>query len=304
LYLAQQILSMNKLTLFFGLLCAFTLITSCEEQQRGIYTPPKEYAEQRAIDNDSLLSFLQTRFYNYEEYENAASNEFVSFTIDTIQGANADKRPLMDDVTQIDLRVKDTDGVYHDHTAYVLKIREGVNETAPSIADSVFVTYKGMLLNLNKFDERTTPVWFESLANIKGFSALMPYINPGNYTTNSDGTYQFDGFGTAAIFMPSALGYYNQLSGSIPSYSPLIFAVDLYTYNQTDHDGDGVASIDEDVDQDTYFDDDTDGDGVANYADADDDNDGVLTKDEYDANNDGIADDTDADGTPDYLDKD
>ena len=295
---------MNKLAYFFGFFCIFLLISSCEEQQRGFYTPPKEYSEQRAIDNDSLLSFLQSRFYNYEEYAAAASDELITFTIDTIQGVNANKTPLADQVEQINVQIKDPEGVYYDHTAYILKIREGVHQTAPSIADSVFVTYRGMLLNLNQFDERTTPIWFESLSNIKGFSALMPYINPGTYSTNADGTYQFDGFGSAAVFMPSALGYYNQNSGSVPEYSPLIFAVDLYTYNATDHDGDGIASIDEDVDMDTYFDDDTDGDGVPNYQDVDDDNDGVLTKDEYDANNDGVADDTDGDGTPDYLDKD
>lgn len=295
---------MNKRILFFGLFSIAVLLTSCQEQQRSFYTPPKPYSEQRAIDNDSLLHFLQTRFYNYEAYTAADSSTRVTFVIDTIQGENSDKTPLMEQVEQINLKVKDNDGVYHDHTAYVLRIRSGEMEAAPSIADSVFVTYKGMLLNLNKFDERTTPIWFESLSNIKGFSALMSYLTPGTYATNEDGTYTFDGFGSAAIFMPSALGYYNQASGTIPAYSPLIFAVDLYTYNETDHDGDGVPTYVEDVDQDTYFDDDTDGDGVPNYADPDDDNDEILTKDEYDANGDGIVDDSDGDGTPDYLDKD
>ena len=90
----------------------------------------------------------------------------------------------------------------------------------------------------------------------------------------------------------------------IPEYSPLIFAVDLYTYNTTDHDGDSVPTHLEDVDGDSYFDDDTDNDGIPNYRDVDDDNDGVLTRNEYDTNGDSIPDDTDNDGTPDYLDND
>jgi hypothetical protein len=176
--------------------------------------------------------------------------------------------------------------------------------TAPTAADSVFVAYKGMLLDLNRFDERTNPVWFESLSVVKGFSALMPYIkSAAPPTINLDGTYAFDGFGSAAIFMPSALGYYDD-SRSVPAYSPLIFAVDLFTYNTTDHDGDSVPTHVEDLDGDNYFDDDTDSDGLPNFRDDDDDNDGTLTRNEYDANNDGIADDTDNDGTPDYLDKD
>ena len=294
---------MKILKPFFGIVCLLVFATACEEQQRGFREPPRDYEPQRAVDNDSLLNFLQTRFYNYEEYATAASNEQVTFTIDTIQGDNANKIPLSDQVEELNFRIKNNDGAHVDHTAYVLKIREGVG-TAPTAADSVFVAYKGMLLDLNRFDERTNPVWFESLSVVKGFSALMPYIkSAAPPTINLDGTYAFDGFGSAAIFMPSALGYYDD-SRSVPAYSPLIFAVDLFTYNTTDHDGDSVPTHVEDLDGDNYFDEDTDSDGLPNYRDDDDDNDGTLTRNEYDANNDGIADDTDNDGTPDYLDKD
>ena len=294
---------MKILKSFFGIVCLLVFTTACEEQQRGFREPPRDYEAQRALDNDSLLTFLQTRFYNYEAYATAASNEQVTFTIDTIQGDNANKTPLSDQVEELNFRVKDNDGAYVDHTVYVLKIREGVG-TAPTAADSVFVAYKGMLLNLSRFDERTNPVWFESLSVVKGFSALMPYIkSAAPPTINPDGTYAFDGFGSAAIFMPSALGYYDD-SRSVPAYSPLIFAVDLFTYNTTDHDGDSVPTHVEDLDGDNYFDDDTDSDGLPNFRDDDDDNDGTLTRNEYDVNNDGIADDTDNDGTPDYLDKD
>lgn len=295
---------MNKLTYFLGIFGILIGFTSCEPEQRGFVRPARDYQEQRPVDHDSLQTFLQNRFYNYEDYQNAASNELVTFTIDTIQGANAAKTPLIDQVNEITLQVKDDDGVYHDHTAYILPLREGVG-TAPTVADSVFVTYKGMLLNLYEFDETTSPIWFESLSVVKGFGALMPYIKKAAPPiVNTDGTYSFNGFGSAAVFMPSALGYYNNITGSIPEYSPLIFAVDLYTYNTTDHDGDTVPTHLEDIDGDGYFDDDTDSDGVPNYRDIDDDNDDVLTRTEYDANDDGVPDDADNDGTPDYLDED
>ena len=103
--------------------------------------------------------------------------------------------------------------------------------------------------------------------------------------------------------MPSGLGYYNSATVSIPSYSPLIFQVEMMTLNRTDHDNDTVLTIYEDIDGDSNFDnDDTDSDTIPNYYDTDDDGDGVLTKDEYDMDGDGVADDTDGDGVPDYLD--
>lgn len=294
---------MNKLTYFFGIFNVLLLVASCQEQQpRGFVEPPRDYSVQRATDNDSLLSFMKQWSYNHEDYANAANKDkHITFTIDSLTSG---KTPIYDKVQEITLKVKDNDDVYHDHTAYILPLREGAG-TSPTIADSVFVTYKGMTLNRIQFDESKSPIWFESLGVVKGFGALMPHIKKAAPPTiNTDGTYSFSRFGSAAVFMPSALGYYNTTQPSIPAYSPLIFAVDLYTYNTTDHDGDSVPTHLEDVDGDGYFDDDTDSDGVPNYRDTDDDNDGTLTREEYDKNKDGTPDDTDADGTPDYLDKD
>ena len=77
----------------------------------------------------------------------------------------------------------------------------------------------------------------------------------------------------------------------------------MKTLNKTDHDSDGVDTIDEDLNKDNIFgNDDTDSDGIPNYYDTDDDGDGILTKDELDSDNDGNVDDTDQDGIPDYLD--
>jgi FKBP-type peptidyl-prolyl cis-trans isomerase FkpA len=294
---------MDKLTHFFGILGVLLMYTSCQEEQRGFVEPPREYPAQRAADNDSLVSFMKRWSYNHEDYANAANiDKHITFTIDSLKTG---KTPIFDQVQEITVKVKDNNDVYHDHTAYILPLREGAG-TSPTIADSVFVSYKGMLLNRNQFDESKSPIWFESLGVVKGFGALMPHIKRAALpTVNADGTYSFSGFGSAAIFMPSALGYYNDTRTSgIPAYSPLIFAVDLYTYNTTDHDGDSVPTHLEDVDSDGYFDDDTDSDGLPNYRDTDDDNDDKPTREEYDKNKDGTPDDTDGDGTPDYLDKD
>ena len=100
-----------------------------------------------------------------------------------------------------------------------------------------------------------------------------------------DGTVDFDKFGRGLIFMPSGLGYFNSAQTSIPTYSPLIFEISVFTINKSDHDGDGVLSINEDPNKDgNPYNDDTDEDGVINMYDEDDDGDGILTKDELDGN--------------------
>ncbi|MFD2564890.1 T9SS type B sorting domain-containing protein, partial [Aquimarina rubra] len=78
-------------------------------------------------------------------------------------------------------------------------------------------------------------------------------------------------------------------------------------YRDTDDDGDGVDTVEENYDGDEDpSDTDTDGDGIPDYLDTDDDGDDILTEDENpDPNSDGIPDDaidTDGDGVPDYLD--
>lgn len=290
---------MNKLTHFLAIFGILILLASCQEQQRmGFIAPPRDYADQLAVDNDSLISFMKQWSYNHEAYSNAASDEHISFTIDSLKSG---KTPIYDNVQEFTFKVKDGNDEYHDHTAYVLPLREGVGDS-PTVADSVFITYRGMLLNRKIFDERTSPMWLETLGVVKGFSALMPYLKKAAVPTiNADGTYSFSGFGSAAILMPSALGYYND-SRAVPAYSPLIFAVDLYTFNPTDHDGDSVPTSLEDLNGDGYFDEDTDKDGIPDFRDVDDDNDGILTRDEYDVNNDNVPDDSDGDGIPDYLD--
>ena len=43
---------------------------------------------------------------------------------------------------------------------------------------------------------------------------------------NSNGTISYEGYGIGAIFIPAGLGYFDQSTSNIPSYSPLVFKVD------------------------------------------------------------------------------
>ena len=278
---------------------------SCSKDSSSIEEiPANDIGPQYVLENDSIVEFLQTHFYNYKDFENLSSNNTVELLIDTISGDNSDKISLFDQVSTLSIDIEDDNQEMISHNMYYIINREG-NGDSPTVADSVFVAYKGMTLGNTTFDNRKNPTWLDNTTVVRGFKEFTALLKRGDISTNNDGTYLLSNYGIGMAIMPSALGYYNNSTISIPAYSPLIFQINLTTYNSTDHDHDGVNSIDEDLNGDHIFsNDDTDEDNLPNYRDADDDGDGVLTIDEYDADGDGVVDDTDGDGIPDYLDND
>jgi FKBP-type peptidyl-prolyl cis-trans isomerase FkpA len=281
------------------------VIYSCSKDSSSIEEiPANDIGPQYVLENDSIVEFLQTHFYNYKDFENLSSNNTVELLIDTISGDNSDKISLFDQVSTLSIDIEDDNQEMISHNMYYIINREG-NGDSPTVADSVFVAYKGMTLGNTTFDNRKNPTWLDNTTVVRGFKEFTALLKRGDISTNNDGTYLLSNYGIGMAIMPSALGYYNNSTITIPAYSPLIFQINLTTYNSTDHDHDGINSIDEDLNGDHIFsNDDTDEDNFPNYRDADDDGDGVLTIDEYDADGDGVVDDTDGDGIPDYLDND
>ena len=288
------------------ILVCFTVLffSSCKKDDDSILDaePPRDLQEQYIIENDSIIEFMQTHFYNYTDFENIGGNQNPELIIDTIAGDNANKTPIFDQVKTMEIEVKDENDNIVIHKLYYEVLREGSRDN-PTVADSVFVSYKGLLLDNKIFDQRKSPIWLEAKNVVRGFQEFLPKIKRGSIKINADGTYQFDNFGIAFAIFPSGLGYYNNGTGNIKPYSPLIFQVNLLTLNRTDHDNDTVLTVFEDINGDRNFDnDDTDDDGFPDYLDPDDDGDEILTKDEYDQDGDGVPDDSDGDGIPDYLD--
>ncbi|AXT53461.1 hypothetical protein D1818_22510 [Aquimarina sp. BL5] len=193
--------------------------------------------------------------------------------------------------------------------------------------------------NRKVFDSAITPVWFDLNSVVPGFrEGTIEVSGASGFMENPDnGTVDYNmDFGDFTVFMPSGLAYFNEIQTGIPQYSPLIFSIQLYGMNQTDHDSDGIPSYLEDLEADSDLNVDRDGDGdstndigdrnlsnddtdgsvVPNFFDIDDDGDGTLTMDEVtvdDANEDGFIDidlgeiifyDDDGDGIPNHLDPD
>ncbi|MEC9064976.1 MAG: FKBP-type peptidyl-prolyl cis-trans isomerase [Bacteroidota bacterium] len=293
---------MNKFYIY--ILLIFSLFLSCNKDDDDTIQI-REYIEQVVLDEQTIEEYLKSHYYNYEDFNSPNSFEVdIKVRIDTIRDATANKIPLFDQVKVKTVNVTDSDGNDIPHKLYYIIAREGVVSN-PSIVDSVYVRYKGMLTDKYVFDERKHPAWLDLANALQGFREGVSELKSGEFRQNSNGTVQYSSFGVGLFFLPSGLGYFENTSANIPEYSPLIFSVSLITSNPSDHDNDGILSINEDIDGDgDPFYDDTDGDNLWNMYDSDDDGDGTLTINELDKNNDQIIDDTDNDGIPDYLDPD
>jgi len=300
LYLRNQF--MNKFTIY--LLLTFTLLVSCNKDDDNTIEI-RDYSEQVVIDEQTIEEYLKSHYYNYEDFNSSNSFEVdTKVRIDTITDATANKTPLFDQVKIKTINVSDSDGIETPHKLYYIIAREGIISN-PSIVDSVYITYKGMLTDNSIFDERKYPTWLDLANSLEGFREGVSELKSGEFRQNSNGTIQYSSYGIGLFFLPSGIGYFENTTSNIPEYSPLIFSVSLMTSNPTDHDSDGILSINEDIDGDgSPFYDDTDNDNLWNMYDADDDGDGTLTINELDKNNDQIIDDTNNDGIPDYLDPD
>ena len=190
---------------------------------------------------------------------------------------------------RLELDVYDANSQRVRHTLYYMILQEGVGTTT-TIADSVYVNYKGQLLDLSVFDKTETQslsYWMDLIGNIvtqrpagtiKGFRegvALLKSSADNKLSNNTDGTLNAptDG-GIGVFFIPSGLGYFSNTQSKIPAYSPLIFTVRLIATRRADHDHDGKKSIDEIV-RDPY--------GIVTYPDCDAKKDRTYLPDYLDA---------------------
>ncbi|PIF00597.1 MAG: peptidylprolyl isomerase [Maribacter sp.] len=244
-----------------------------------------------AAENDAeIRRYLETHFYNYTDFENPPSDFDFKIKLDTIDGENIDKTPLIEQVESKTVNVSsnefllDTDEKDIPHKYYYLVVREnGEGEKSfPTIADSTFLRYEGRLLDGKVFDAvNAGGTWFDlptfqfpGKAGNRAFRGVgegMVNFKPGGgIIEHDDGTYTVEDYGIGMIILPSGLGTFNGRRGIISPYSPLIFTIDLLVVIETDHDGDGIPSIDEDSNKDgILYNDDTDGDDIPDYLDAD-----------------------------------
>ena len=317
-----------KFKLYILLIAILLLGFSCgDDDDDGIVEVPEaDRTEQQVIDNDSLVSFLQSHYVDESLLTNNPTILFNEIEINQLpedgELPNPDQNSLLIDM------VETLTTTYFDveYEYYILKINQGGSENSPNFSDKVRVSYEGTLMDDTVFDSSSTPVDFDLTSTIAGWGRVLPeYNNAEDFIVNSDGTVTYNNPGIGIMFLPSGLGYYSAAAGTVPVYSNLIFKFKVFQSEVNDHDFDNVPSHLEDLNGDyDLTNDDSDEDTFADFIDSDDDNDGTLTIDEdlepdsdltVDRDGDGdptndigdgdpTNDDTDGDGIPNYLDPD
>ena len=256
---------------------------SCKKNENSNVAPPRDVTEVRNENNQSIETFLKTHTYTFSA--TATISETVTFatTSNTTASIFNDSK-----LKRLELDVYDANNTLVRHMLYYLILQEGTGTTT-TIADSVYVNYKGQLLDLSIFDKTTTQStsnWMDLIGNIvtnkpsgtiRGFREGVAQLRASatGLTNNGDGTLKAptDG-GVGVFFIPSGLGYFNNRQAKIPAYSPLIFTVRLIATRRADHDHDGKPSINEIV-RNEY--------GVVTYPDCDANKDTSYLPDYLDA---------------------
>jgi FKBP-type peptidyl-prolyl cis-trans isomerase FkpA len=270
-----------KYNIFF--ICALMLsIIACsnDDDDTPVSVPENDRTEQQVVDNDSLVNYLNTHYYNATEV-NAISNPTVADVVIT-ELLEGETLPSGTALLMSAVETKTTTYLDVEYDYYILKIKQGSGATSPRFCDKVRVNYSGYLMDGTKFDGSSLPVNFDLVSLIPGWSRVMPQFNTANsYVSNSDGTVSFDGYGMGVMFLPSGLGYFATFRVSIPSYSNLIFKFELMQTQTADHDFDNIPTYIEAIEGDlNLYNKDLDGDLLADFIDTDDDGDGMLTSDE------------------------
>jgi FKBP-type peptidyl-prolyl cis-trans isomerase FkpA len=274
---------------FLLVLSIFGLI-SCNQDDSASATPPEPFATQYPKDLAKIDAYLDTHKMYVTADKDVTFEEIPTPNTANLQTIRQEFNPMVKTV--------DIEGV--SHKIYYISLSPGVKER-PTRVDSIFIDYKGDYINGTSqeipntdsptapkkyrkninFDYSQSPLWFITSSTIQAFGEIFPFFQTGTSSLNPDGTVAYTNFGAGVMFLPSALGYYNRPTSTIPSYSPLIFSFKLKSVNYVDNDFDRIDSRFEDVNGDgNYLNDDTDGDGKYNFLDQDDDGDGVSTKNE------------------------
>ena len=293
---------MNKLKFFFNLSFVLVVIMSCNNDDDNSPTIEiRDRAEQQIEDEALWQEYFATHYYN-ESFFDQATDFKISDLIISMLGDN-------DDVPEGHILLKnsaklDSLSIIHEETdykLYILRLNNGGKSTTTNFSDQITLNYRGNVPDVSEaFDSTSNPVRFDLLNLVVGWKFGIPeFRGAASLSENTDGTIAYSDYGFGALFIPSGLGYFNQSQSAIPSYSNLIFKIELFNAIPIDHDNDNVPTHLEDgnfhkesgsfipgIGDYNPYNNDTDNDNVPDFLDQDDDGDGVLTLNE-DINEDG-----------------
>ena len=275
-----------NLNILASLLIVLSFI-SCGDDDEIPVPEIRDRGEQQITDKDLLVEFLNTHYINEDLFLN---NPTTDFTVDDIVIQSLEEgmslpagSEFLINSSFLETRTTTFEDVEYEY--FIIRVNQGGGAYAPKFTDDVRLNYEGALANTEKtvFDNSATPVTFNLLDLIYGWSLIIPEFNPASsFIDNGDGTETYTDSGLGVMFLPSGLAYFASAQLGIPAYTNIYFKFNLFTANQRDHDNDGVPSFLEDIDNSlSVTDDNTDGDNFFDFGDSDDDGDGILTFDEH-----------------------
>ncbi|HNU60019.1 MAG TPA: hypothetical protein PKI08_08720 [Aquaticitalea sp.] len=274
---------MKLKTLRFLPLLILVIVASCNRDDDSDDFVVADRGEQQVIDNELLVTYLQTHYYNASTFETPGDYHISDIIITELpKDDDGNYLPMPDPdqnallIDAVETKVDTFADTRYEY--YVLKLNHG-GGPSPHFCDMVYVNYSGMLEDHDEFDSTVNPVNFDIMNLIPGWSYVLPDFGTAeSVATNPDGTLSYTNYGLGVMFLPSGLGYFASPNAGMSLYSNLIFKFELYQTKVNDHDNDGVPTYIEDLNGNKYaFDDDTDNDSSPNFLDTDDDGDGVLT---------------------------
>lgn len=280
-------------TLKFSLLLItlMTIVISCkDDEDDGTSFVEEDRTEQQIKDNDSIITYLSTHYYNSSFFETGTNHKSTDIIIEELVEGEAVPagNTLLIDAVEINTATY----LEVDYEYYILRLNQGDGDS-PYFTDIVSVKYEGISINQaldgnnESFDSSVLPALFNlqtglnSTGVIQAWQLVMPTFNASSgYSIDESGNVDFTNPGLGVMFVPSGLAYFSSTSTGY-SYDNLMFKFELLQFEIEDHDDDGVPSYLEDLDSDLdVADHDRDNDGFPNFVDADDDGDGVATIDE------------------------
>ena len=144
--ISKKCLKKNFLLILF-LTINISLLSSCKKDETTDpeATPKRDLAEQYIAENDSIIEFMETHFYNYTDFENIGNNQAPELIIDTIASDNINKTPISEQVKSIDIEVKDDDDNIVVHKLYYEVLREDLEKIQLLLTQFLFLI-KGCFL--------------------------------------------------------------------------------------------------------------------------------------------------------------
>lgn len=296
---------MKKIIFLFTAVTLMAFSCSKSDDDDLVVTPLRDYATQRDADKITIESYLNTHYLNLENVTDISS---VVNSADLIK-----KLPttgtipptifsLLNSPTYPKLLTKEVEDDGIKYLVYYLVFNEGNTSEKPCQFDEVLVTYRGTSLesgtggvvSATEFDSSLiatklllTSTNINVFGTITGWQKIFPLFGKGVFDEVATGNDPnvFTNYGAGIMFLPSGLGYYQQIKPNVPEYSPLVFSFQLLNFLRVDNDNDGILTVDElAVNSEGKYAD-TDGDGIYDFGDIDDDNDGYTTRNEIkDAN--------------------